>query len=111
MAKIKSITTKVSDSGVVHLSNLCTEIIEVTSSGKHKTLNRDEMADTSSTDLIEKNIRVTGFDTKTDSFKIIEGAETAVCNLGSINVGRGYIKNGKFNIEKLHKNVAIAVKY
>src|SRR6185369_815429 len=43
---------------VVHLSNLCTEIIEVTSQD-----------------------------------------ETAVCNLGSINVGR-YVKDGKFDFEK-----------
>src|SRR4029079_16451358 len=53
---------------VVHLSNLCTEIIEVTSDG-----------------------------------------ETAVCNLGSINVGR-YINDGAFDFEKLHRNVRLAVK-
>lgn len=53
---------------VIHLSNLCTEIIEVTS---------------------EK--------------------ETAVCNLGSINVAR-YVKNGEFDFEKLHRNVRLAVR-
>jgi ribonucleoside-diphosphate reductase alpha chain len=53
---------------VVHLSNLCTEIIEVTSAN-----------------------------------------ETAVCNLGSINVGR-YIKDGKVDFEKLRANVRLAVK-
>jgi len=53
---------------VVHLSNLCTEIIEVTSDG-----------------------------------------ETAVCNLGSINVGR-YVADGSFDFEKLHRNVRLAVK-
>src|SRR6476619_1092608 len=61
---------------VVHLSNLCTEIIEVTSAG-----------------------------------------ETAVCNLGSINVGR-YVSsphvskgsgNVEFDYEKLHRNVRLAV--
>lgn len=53
---------------VIHLSNLCTEILEVTSD-----------------------------------------KETAVCNLGSINVGR-YIKDGKFNYDKLAKNVRLAVR-
>ena len=54
---------------VVHLSNLCTEIIEVTSD-----------------------------------------AETAVCNLGSINLSR-YVKDGKIDYNLLSKNVQIAVKY
>ncbi|HXF42333.1 MAG TPA: ribonucleoside-diphosphate reductase subunit alpha [Pyrinomonadaceae bacterium] len=53
---------------VVHLSNLCTEIVEVTSKD-----------------------------------------ETAVCNLGSINISR-YVKNGKINFEKLHQNVRTAVR-
>ena len=62
---------------VVHLSNLCTEIIEVTSED-----------------------------------------ETAVCNLGSINVGRYLIRNAdtlvrvpaEFDFEKLRSNVRLAVK-
>ena len=54
---------------VIHLSNLCTEILEVTSP-----------------------------------------EETAVCNLGSINLSR-YVSNKKFDFELLAKNVAIAVKY
>jgi ribonucleoside-diphosphate reductase alpha chain len=53
---------------VVHLSNLCTEIIEVTSKD-----------------------------------------ETAVCNLGSINIGR-YVKDGAVDFEKLHRNVRLAVR-
>src|SRR6185503_6780881 len=53
---------------VVHLSNLCTEIIEVTND-----------------------------------------SETAVCNLGSINVGR-YVKDGAVDFEKLRANVRLAVK-
>lgn len=53
---------------VVHLSNLCTEIIEVTSEN-----------------------------------------ETAVCNLGSINVSR-YVKDGEFDYEKLRTNVRLAVR-
>ncbi len=52
---------------VIHLSNLCTEIIEVTSDN-----------------------------------------ETAVCNLGSINVSR-YVKDGEFDYAKLHHNVRLAV--
>ena len=54
---------------VIHLSNLCTEILEVT--------NNDE---------------------------------TAVCNLGSVNLG-AYVENGKFNYKKLGENVRTAVKY
>ncbi len=54
---------------VIHLSNLCTEILEVTSS-----------------------------------------QETAVCNLGSVNLGR-HIIDGQFDFEKLGKTVRAAVKY
>ena len=53
---------------VIHLSNLCTEILEVTSDD-----------------------------------------ETAVCNLGSINLAR-YMKDGAFDFEKLHHNVNLAVR-
>lgn len=52
---------------VVHLSNLCTEITEVTSS-----------------------------------------AETAVCNLGSVNLSR-HVTNGKFDFAKLARTVRTAV--
>ncbi len=54
---------------VIHLSNLCTEILEVTSHD-----------------------------------------ETAVCNLGSVNLGR-HILDGRFDFEKLGKTVRTAVKY
>lgn len=54
---------------VIHLSNLCTEILEVTSNG-----------------------------------------ETAVCNLGSVNLGR-HIVNGQFDFEKLGQTVRHAVKF
>jgi ribonucleoside-diphosphate reductase alpha chain len=53
---------------VIHLSNLCTEILEVTSD-----------------------------------------KETAVCNLGSINLAR-YSKNGEFDFAKLAENVRLAVR-
>lgn len=54
---------------VIHLSNLCTEILEVTNHN-----------------------------------------ETAVCNLGSVNLGR-HITNGQFDFEKLARTVRTAVKY
>jgi ribonucleoside-diphosphate reductase alpha chain len=54
---------------VVHSSNLCTEIIEVTSN-----------------------------------------SETAVCNLGSINLSK-YVEDGRFDFAKLAANVRTAVKY
>lgn len=54
---------------VIHLSNLCTEILEVTSKD-----------------------------------------ETAVCNLGSVNLGR-HVINGKFDFDKLAKTVRTAMKY
>ena len=54
---------------VIHLSNLCTEILEVTSN-----------------------------------------SETAVCNLGSVNLGR-HIVNGEFDFDKLARTVRTAVKY
>lgn len=53
----------------VHLSNLCTEILEITSN-----------------------------------------KETAVCNLGSVNLGR-HIHDGKFDFAKLAKTVKTAVKF
>jgi ribonucleoside-diphosphate reductase alpha chain len=55
---------------VVHSSNLCTEIIEVTSNG-----------------------------------------ETAVCNLGSINLARYLGEDGLFDFDKLSRNVRTAIKY
>ncbi len=54
---------------VIHLSNLCTEILEVTS-----------------------------------------GPETAVCNLGSINLG-AHVVDGKFDFEKLAHTTEVAIKY
>ena len=58
-----------SPANVVHSSNLCTEIIEVTSPN-----------------------------------------ETAVCNLGSVNLGK-YVEDGRFDFVKLAANVRTAVKY
>lgn len=53
----------------IHLSNLCTEILEVTSAG-----------------------------------------ETAVCNLGSLNLSR-HVVDGKFDFDLLRRNAAVAIKY
>lgn len=54
---------------VIHLSNLCTEILEVTNN-----------------------------------------TETAVCNLGSVNLGN-HVINGEFDFDKLAHTVEVAVKY
>ena len=54
---------------VIHLSNLCTEILEVTSA-----------------------------------------EETAVCNLGSINLGRHFDAHGEFDFDKLGETVRLAVR-
>lgn len=54
---------------VVHLSNLCTEIIEVT-----------------------------------------DNEQTAVCNLGSINLAH-HVVNGKFDFEKLAETTRVAIRY
>ena len=54
---------------VIHLSNLCTEILEVTSS-----------------------------------------EETAVCNLGSINLARHFNEHGEFDFDKLGETVRLAVR-
>ena len=56
------------DGNVIHLSNLCTEILEVTSQG-----------------------------------------ETAVCNLGSLNLGR-MVVDGKFDFDRLRANAHLALK-
>ena len=55
---------------VIHLSNLCTEILEVTSN-----------------------------------------KETAVCNLGSVNLSQHLDMNNEFDFEKLASTVEVAVKY
>ncbi len=57
------------EGNVIHSSNLCTEILEVTSEG-----------------------------------------ETAVCNLGSINLGR-LVQAGEFNFDRLGEIVRMAVRY
>lgn len=93
------------------IAHNCTEILEVTCSGTQRYMSRDQVAALTATDMVQQNIHVVGFDTKRDAFEVIEGSETAVCNLASINIGQGYIKNGQLDREKLGRNVAIAVKY
>lgn len=110
MSKIAKIQKKTSK-GVIHLSNLCTEILEVTSSGKEITLTREDMNAISAEEMVKRNIRITGYDPKTDKFIGIEGMETAVCNLGSHNVGRLITEDGKVDYAKLRKNTDIAIRY
>ena len=64
----KSNQTKTAEN-VIHLSNLCTEILEVSSND-----------------------------------------ETAVCNLGSLNLAK-YVADGTFDFEKLAKNVRLAIRH
>lgn len=68
-SNMKANQTGSNPKNVIHLSNLCTEIIEVTSEN-----------------------------------------ETAVCNLGSVNIAR-HVVNGQVDYAKLAKTVQIAVKY
>lgn len=96
---------------MIHLSNLCTEILEVTSSGKRILLSREAVAALSAEKMKTDNIHIIGFNREKDMFEAISGSECCVCNLGSINIGRGYVKQGKLDKDKLRKNVAIAVKY
>jgi ribonucleoside-diphosphate reductase alpha chain len=102
---------QVGESRIIHLSNLCTEILEVTSAGKKASIGRNHMQALTADEMVKESIRITGFNTATDTFDALTGAEVAVCNLGSINIGRGYVKNGKLDKAKLRRNVAIAVKY
>ncbi len=96
---------------VVHLSNLCTEIIEPTSGGKYATFTLEQFQALKPTDFVDQSINVVNFNPDTQMFEAVIGGETAVCNLGSVNLSRGYVKNGKLDVAKLHKNVAIAMKY
>jgi len=66
--------------GVIHSSNLCTEIYLNTSSSK----------------------------VSEETNEIVECGEVAVCNLGSINLAR-HIENGKLNVPKLRETARIMV--
>lgn len=89
---------------VAHSSNLCTEIIEPTSAGKYS---RHKVKDLTSPNA---NSTVIGFDPNTNEIETIDGGEVAVCNLGSIALGR-YVKDGKIDKAKLRKNVDLAVRF
>lgn len=99
--------TSIPGVSIVHSSNLCTEILEPTASGKQVTLPLDDMIKTADAAALT-GLRL---DDTTGALTGISGGETAVCNLASINIGRGYLKDGKLDIAKLHKNVDIAVRY
>lgn len=109
--KIKNIIRVEEKKHVVHLSNLCTEIVEPTSGGKYAYFTPEQLNKLTPQDYVDHSINVIGFDPKKGMFETIIGGETAVCNLGSINLARNYLKNGKLDVAKLHKNVAVAVKY
>lgn len=94
------------DGHVVHSSNLCTEIVEPTFTGKTKYIKpRDYTGD------IVNHSRVVNFDQTKNELEIMENGEVAVCNLGSINLAKYVTKDGKFDIAKIKRNVPIAVKF
>lgn len=95
---------------VVKSSNLCTEIIEPTSSGEYVNISLDDnyTIEELSNKLKNENLNVIGFDSDTNSLRAIKDGEIAVCNLGSISLGR-HIKNGKLDKEKLARTVRLAV--
>jgi ribonucleoside-diphosphate reductase alpha chain len=97
---------------VIHSSNLCTEILEPTHSGKAISVDPTEFKTPQAfkDHIANNNINVIGYNRDTGAFDAISGGETAVCNLGSIMAGR-YVKDGKLDKAKLRKNVAIAMKY
>jgi ribonucleoside-diphosphate reductase alpha chain len=109
--KIKKIINIEAHDHVVHLSNLCTEILEPTHGGKYAYFTVKQLAALTPQDYIDHSINIVAFNTEKNMFEAIIGGETAVCNLGSINLARGYVKNGKLDVAKLHRNVAVAVKY
>jgi ribonucleoside-diphosphate reductase alpha chain len=101
----KRCNTSIPGVSMVHSSNLCQEIVEPTSCGKYVTVSAADVTP-------EKLKQLTGIRVAPDTGDVtgIEGGFVSVCNLGSLNVGRGYVKNGKLDIAKLHKNVSIAIK-
>lgn len=109
--EIKNIIFRPEQKHVVHLSNLCTEIIETTSAGTAVDMTRDAIAKLTPDDFVRHSINLGDYNPETDTVKVNMGAETAVCNLGSINIGKNYIKNGKLDVTKLHRNVDTAVRY
>lgn len=97
---------------VIHSSNLCTEILEPTHAGKKVVVNPSDFASTDAfKDLVaNNNLNLTAYNREAGGFDAIEGGETAVCNLGSLALGR-YVKDGKLDKAKLRRNVALAIKF
>ena len=94
------------DGHVVHSSNLCTEIVEPTFTGKTRFIKtKDYNGD------IVNHSRVVNFDPIKNELEILEQGEVAVCNLGSINLAKYVTKDGKMDLAKIKKNVPIAVKF
>ncbi len=88
---------------VVHSSNLCTEIIEPTFSGRYAKHSMKELANG------KLNANVIG--QEDDKLLTIDDSEVAVCNLGSINLSKYVKEDGKIDKTRLRKNVALAVRF
>ena len=94
------------DGHVVHSSNLCTEIIEPTFTGKTQFIKaKDYHGD------IVNHSRVVNFNHEKQELEIMLNGEVAVCNLGSINLARYVTKDGKVDLAKIKRNVPLAVKF
>jgi ribonucleoside-diphosphate reductase alpha chain len=91
---------------IVRNSNLCTEIVEPVFAGR-----RDRIKKSKYTPEMASTSRVVGYFPETDELDVLFDGEIAVCNLGSINLGKYVTSDLKFDYKKLRKNVAIAVKF
>ena len=94
------------DGHVVKSSNLCTEIIEPTFTGSPMTIKAKDY-----TGEILNQSRVVNFNIEKNELEILNNGEVAVCNLGSLNLSRYITKDGKVDLNKIKKNVPIAVKF
>lgn len=89
---------------VVHSSNLCTEILEPTHAGIKKTAPIQDLLGSAD------NLNVLSVDLQSGEAQYLEGSETAVCNLGSVNLSQ-HVRNGQVDWKKLAVTVRTAVKY
>jgi len=93
------------DGHVVKSSNLCTEIIEPTFTGSPMTIKAKDY-----TGEILNHSRVVNYNVEKNELEILNNGEVAVCNLGSLNLSRYITKDGKVDLNKIKKNVPIAIK-
>lgn len=113
---IKEIVFVSEGKGMIHSSNLCTEIAEANSTGTPTYMTMEELSSYSEIAREVMGMKIYEFDTRKNKFLVYIGAETSVCNLGSINLGsKNYVTiiDGKpeFNYELLRKVVPVAVKF